>query len=389
VTRHMLFTAIIYLCGVRIAAAQVVLSAPFICQWANISGGCPGNGWIDDDNCGPTSVLMVASKYGTASIIAGSPPDPNQITDVDSWLEANFALTWGYSANSGKGSGTEPPELAALAQQYFGLTGAIAFSGWSLQQLQQELAQGYPVIVRVRPQMESTYPDAHYMLLLGMDSSYVYVNDPGIRNGAAVQYPLQAFIDSWGRSAAWDQQNNEGLAFTTELGQNVDGVWLSFTPWPGGPAGNPGVPGDGETITIGPGYTDLAPSPPIWLGNLSNGLTLSLFISPIGTNLSGGSFTVESLRDPFIDPCFVSVGVGISSSFSGTTIVNGVPGVYAQFPQSDVDLLIFDANYYAPGCNFTASDLYITFIGLPFFSGTESLDALAFGVGQNTIPQMK
>ena len=197
---------LLFLCGSSYAATTNTLSAPFICQWANILGGCsdPNAFSIDNANCGPTSVLMVASKY------AHTLPTGAQISQMDDWLQAQFGQSWGYSIDNYKGSGTEPPELSALARGFFGLTNSTSFSGWSLSQLQNELASGYPVIVRVRPQMISDYPTAHYMVLLGMDSNFVYVNDPGLAHrGAQKKYPLQDFIDSWARTAQWDGKSNE------------------------------------------------------------------------------------------------------------------------------------------------------------------------------------
>jgi hypothetical protein len=129
---------------------------------------------------------------------------------MDMWLQSIFA-SWGYQANQGKGSGTEPPELAELAQRYFGLSSSQGFSGWTIPQLQEELANGYPVVVRVRPQMVSDYPDAHYMVLLGMDNQWVYVDDPGIRHGAQVKYSLKDFIASWARKAQANGENNQGV----------------------------------------------------------------------------------------------------------------------------------------------------------------------------------
>jgi hypothetical protein len=59
--------------------------------------------------------------------------------------------------------------------------------------------------------MVATYPGAHYMVLLGVDDQFVYVNDPGKRLGPNKQYKLQDFTDSWAKTAAWDQNNNEGV----------------------------------------------------------------------------------------------------------------------------------------------------------------------------------
>lgn len=248
--------------GIKPAVAQTsILSAPFICQWANIQGGCAGKGWAQgvpnatspaDDNCGPTSVLMVASKWN------GTTPNSNSISQEDAWLQNTFGSSWGYVANGGKGSGTEPPELASLASNYFDLADATPFSGWTLAQLKQELAQGYPVIVRVRPQMMANYPDAHYMVLLGMDDQLVYVNDPGIRPGALAQYPLQDFINSWAHTAAWDQNNNEGVSIhpAASVMPIGDWTWMSGSDVAAAP-GSYGAQGSSSNTNV-PGARDSA-----------------------------------------------------------------------------------------------------------------------------------
>jgi hypothetical protein len=218
-------------------ASATILPAPFICEWANIQGGCLGMGWQAgfptpsspvDANCGPTSVLMLASKY------SGATPAADQISQMDDWLQLMFATSWFYMVNNGKGSGTEPPELTSLARNFFGLSNSNSFSGWTLGQLRQELAQGFPVIVRVRPQMVANYPDAHYMVLLGMDDQFVYVNDPGRGLGADRKYKLQDFIASWARTASWDGKNNEGITIhssSPSMNDNFNENFLNSSLW--------------------------------------------------------------------------------------------------------------------------------------------------------------
>lgn len=87
--------------------STAVLSAPFITEWAN-TGNATGS-----NNCGPASVLMIASAY------ANSNPVGTQLTGMDEWLQSNCSVAIGcyatYSLNNGNGSGTNTQELAALA----------------------------------------------------------------------------------------------------------------------------------------------------------------------------------------------------------------------------------------------------------------------------------
>ena len=120
---------------------------------------------------------MVASKYAQVE------PMPSQIDDMDTWLQQNYGKGTlspfsTYYINSQNlepplgdlGSATEPPELVALARNFFKLPKATYYPNWTLTDLEQTLAEGYPVIVRVRPQMKVGSATAHYMVVLGIDA---------------------------------------------------------------------------------------------------------------------------------------------------------------------------------------------------------------------------
>jgi len=204
------FLSFVGLFGLPPASGQAILSVPFICEWANTAGGCPSGNWAHSANCGPTSVLMVADAYNNSLPIA------QQVNLADDWLYANYGTTYGNPlANNYLGYGTNTTELAALADGEFSLSNVVAFSGWTVSQLQQELANGYPVVVYVYARMEIASHDAHYMVLLGMDSENVYVDDPGLQFGGQRSatdttpgraYPINQF------SAAWAAHGNSGVS---------------------------------------------------------------------------------------------------------------------------------------------------------------------------------
>ena len=70
--------------------------------------------------------------------------------------------------------------------------------------LYNELKAGRPIVVEVITDMApapvpggSTY---HFMVLVGMDSNYVWVNDVGKSQGKDACYSLQQFTKSWATS---------------------------------------------------------------------------------------------------------------------------------------------------------------------------------------------
>jgi len=178
----------------------------------------PPGDWTDTLNCGPTSVLMVASKYD------GHTPVSNDIDQMDNWLQTNVS---GYSINNYNGSATDTTELAMLAQQYFGLNDATAHSAWTEAQLQQELTNGYPVVIAVYTHMLFSGGHRHFMILIGMDSNYVYVNDPGLSNGSGVPYSLSNFRTAWGA------QNNSVVVIHPNQPIASGLVTIDFEHYPG------------------------------------------------------------------------------------------------------------------------------------------------------------
>lgn len=98
--------------------------------------------WAQSANCGPTSVLMVAS----APAYNNAKPMASQINQMDDWLYAQYGASYGNpAANNYLGYGTTTTELAALAAgPLFGLTQSVAFSGWTMSQLTAGTRQRVP-----------------------------------------------------------------------------------------------------------------------------------------------------------------------------------------------------------------------------------------------------
>jgi sugar lactone lactonase YvrE/uncharacterized protein YvpB len=163
----------------------------------------PPGGWPLSANCGPTSVLMVASYY------AGTTPTSNEIELIDQEMLKLF----GYPVNSDNGTdagdnGTEPTgfNLATLASEYFNLPDSHRYANWTIAQLQEELANRNPVIVAVFTHMSPADGyHKHFMVLVGMDDNFVYVNDPGRTwqqtHPGPLAYKLSDFKTAWKENA--------------------------------------------------------------------------------------------------------------------------------------------------------------------------------------------
>jgi len=163
---------------------------------------------------------MIASYY------AGTTPTEEEIEQIDTWMGSRF----GYHLTGDNPSSPSGNDLATLAKEYdwsglFGIAGfqlptAQRYANWHISQLQQELAGGYPVIVAVYTTMDPDFGHKHFMVLVGMDDNFVYVNDPGKNDpttptdtGASVTacpaaaaqhhrcYTISDFIYAWQQNA--------------------------------------------------------------------------------------------------------------------------------------------------------------------------------------------
>jgi len=196
---------------------------------------------------------MVASYY------AGTIPTAEGIEQLDEEMLSLF----GYSTNSDNGTdagdnGTEPTgyDLATLAIDYFHVSDSHRYANRTIPQLQQELANGYPVIIAVFTHM-SPADGYHkqFMVLVGMDDNFVYVNDPGRTwqqtHAGPLAYTIGAFQTAW-------KENTSNAVVVIHPNAPIPPLsptWSHFTPSGTGPNlnGNPPVydPGSNRLIVYG------------------------------------------------------------------------------------------------------------------------------------------
>lgn len=99
-------------------------------------------------------------------------------------------------------NGTLPDNLAQTARQK-GFNAEIK-ENMTLQDLQQNINQGKPVIIDIQAWRSSNttgnwtddQSDGHYMVVIGIDNQNVYLEDPAIL-GSRGYIPLQEFLERW------------------------------------------------------------------------------------------------------------------------------------------------------------------------------------------------
>lgn len=238
----------------------------------------PGD-WHDTLNCGPASVVMVAGKY------LGYSPTSGDILNADAWLSQNVPR---YTQNNGNGSPTSTGDLALLAAGHLGLTNSFSYTGWTEAELKAELSAGYPVIVAVYTSMSPTLGTRHFMVLIGMDSNYVHVNDPGRSKGAGLTYSISLFRTAWAA-----QQNAVVVIHPSNTAPPSSGGTMTFD-FTGtvvirsvlGAVSDPGIAQVGDTVTGSFSYAYPPPSP---------GVPNGPFVFYNGM-LAAMSFTVDGVR---------------------------------------------------------------------------------------------
>lgn len=286
----------------------------------------PPGSWKKTGNCGPTSYLMAESFHFKYPLNPDNSED--SIKKIVDWLVANrddFHPPQGEDYYNGDINGTSIYQLADLAIRKGGFE-SRPITSESPDILLEELEKGHPVIVRVLYQgclenigcnntddmkVERREEYGHYMLLVGMDDTYVYVNDPGrsltYRNYAEYKrYTLDSF------KRVWNQLGPQG--------QNV-GVIL----YPKGSRLPIGI--DAKSLSLGDGkinqpyYATLAAidgQPPYkWTivnGNLPDGLYLTQDGKITGTPIREGKF-IFTLRveDSTQDVADATTSITISS----------------------------------------------------------------------------
>ncbi len=144
--------------------------------------------------------------------LLASVPDVRQSTGYTCGAAALQAVLarWGTSEredrlaarlHSTPEAGTHPAEIVRVAKE-FGLSAELR-DGLSLADLEAALAAGTSVIVDLQAWRDGTdtpwtetWEDGHYMVLLGVDASNLYFEDPSLLGVRGV-IPRAEFVDRW------------------------------------------------------------------------------------------------------------------------------------------------------------------------------------------------
>ncbi len=130
-------------------------------------------------NCWAAAYAMAAASLG------GPAASSAEIKAIDDWMAAKFWNKFANASNNYNGKPESSEHTAQLAVERGKFLGSKSFKAGTCQQLSAELAAGRAVLVVVEPQPANPSQEmkpgteGHFMVLVGMDSTYVYVNDPG------------------------------------------------------------------------------------------------------------------------------------------------------------------------------------------------------------------
>ena len=110
--------------------------------------------------------------------------------------------------NTTADDGTHPESIVAVANSFSNISAYMKTES-TLDDLRRALASGVPVILDVQAWHESyddkddapvdwanDWEDGHYVVLVGMDSNYVYIMDPSTGAGYAYM-PVDEFLQRW------------------------------------------------------------------------------------------------------------------------------------------------------------------------------------------------
>ena len=163
-------------------SSRVLLDVPFLPQ-------VPPGDWSNTRNCGVASAAMIKAYY------FGTTPTPQDIIEADQWLHEKF----GVALNGGNGDYTNVFQIRAWLESE-GVPTRVGMG--NLEVLRELLWEGKPVLVAVYSDMNPAGGAKHAMVVVGIDDSNIYVNDPGKVNGKNNVYSISQFL------AAWSAQNN-------------------------------------------------------------------------------------------------------------------------------------------------------------------------------------
>ena len=185
--------------------SEINLPVPFKAQYppGTTSVNSDGHTIFDTVTCGQTSCAMIFAYYNKTI------PTGQDIKDIIDWLHVNVD---GQDINNYNGTVTDIDILKKLAIEYAGFKDSNFHKNWTFSQLENELRNGYPVIVAVRIGMSGNSEImGHFMVLRGFDEQNIYVNDPGKTLGENNIYSKTEFLSSWGT------QNNACVAIHSEF----------------------------------------------------------------------------------------------------------------------------------------------------------------------------
>jgi hypothetical protein len=187
--------------------AACVTRVPWISQYDPRPGTRSGT-----RNCGQSSVYMIKGLY-SGMIDVSDPPcanclTPDEIVNIDYWLRnyPKFMDALRLTSNGPNGqytSDSRKDRLPTLASEKYGFVDSHYYDKWQPAQLLSELEQGHPVIVGVYTFMHKVRGHDHWMVLVGLDDTWVWVNDPGRslanKNHAKYWHYSRALFDqAWG-----------------------------------------------------------------------------------------------------------------------------------------------------------------------------------------------
>lgn len=180
---------------------NIVTDIPWISQIP------PCADWDCTANCGPTSYLMIEAFY-KGYMLSKDNSEESIKGVINSFADCVHGYTPPWKDGCVYYCGDIPTDskIAALATNRGGFI-AKASVAESMNILIKELQKGHPVIVRVLYQGSNQSDEmivegreGHYMVLVGMDDTYVYVNDPGTETetyGKTKKYTIDSFKKAW------------------------------------------------------------------------------------------------------------------------------------------------------------------------------------------------
>ncbi len=306
-----------------VGVEPIALDVPFLTQYP------PGTAFSESMNCGQASSLMIFSYWDNTS------PEVEGIIAIDEWLNSRF----GDPINDYNGWYTDRTRLETLAREYAQWPYSQAANGWTLDQVELELARGHPVIVAVAGVLNGYYwedsetpswqpierdysENGHWLVATGFEDGYVVCNDPGTAYGHGIRYDSADFDTAmwgWEDSSGWDgsvvvvipspvasfdhSPDNPGLsqevAFSAALSHDPDGQLVSYQ-WDFGD----GCTGSG--IQVNHSYStpyDYVATMTVTDDDGNHDSTMKVLPLP---TLQGGWFTMPSRGTPRLDTANMS-----------------------------------------------------------------------------------